>query len=68
MVSVGSIAKDALMTLFCRLSLLTLVAGMLLGEITIASVGLVALCTGAVIIDIRSDRRANASSEPEFLA
>ncbi|HDS1733119.1 MULTISPECIES: hypothetical protein [Pseudomonas] len=56
------------MTLFCRLSLLTLVAGMLLGEITIASVGLVALCTGAVIIDIRSDRRANASSEPEFLA
>ncbi|MBA6118028.1 hypothetical protein JET76_23225 [Pseudomonas putida] len=56
------------MTLFCRLSLLILIAGTLLGNIVIASIGLVGLCGAAVYIDIRKDAAVPTPREPEFLA
>ena len=56
------------MTLFNRLSLLLLIAGMLLGDIVIASVGLVGVCGAALYLSIREDAHSDAPSEPEFLA
>nr|WP_315404762.1 hypothetical protein [uncultured Pseudomonas sp.] len=56
------------MTLFCRLSLLLLIVGMLLGEIVLASVGLVGVCGAALYISIREDTPQPPPAEPEFLA
>ncbi|MDH1574212.1 MULTISPECIES: hypothetical protein [Pseudomonas] len=61
-------AKEVAMALFCRLSLLTLLAGMLLGDIVIATVGLVGVCAAAVYLDIRQDAHNDAPNEPDFLA
>lgn len=56
------------MILFNRLSLLLLVAGMLLGDIVVASVGLVGVCGAALYLSIREDAQVDAPSEPELLA
>jgi hypothetical protein len=50
------------MVMFCRLSLLILVAGTLLGDIVVASVGLVALCAAAVYHNVQQD---TAQEEPQ---
>ncbi|MDZ4021091.1 hypothetical protein [Pseudomonas sichuanensis] len=56
------------MVMFCRLSLLTLVAGTLLGDIVIASVGLLALCAAAVYHNIQQDTPQEEPQEPGFTA
>ncbi|MCI0915107.1 hypothetical protein ACIPZC_15800 [Pseudomonas sp. NPDC089743] len=56
------------MALFCRLSLLTLLAGMLLGDIVIASVGLLGVCGAAVYLDIRQDALNDAPNPSDFQA
>ncbi|WP_166887387.1 hypothetical protein [Pantoea sp. Cy-639] len=56
------------MTTLNRISLLTLLAGMLLGDIVIASVGLLGLCAAAVYLNMRQDSHDDTPSEPRFLA
>ncbi|MFD2641976.1 hypothetical protein [Pseudomonas japonica] len=53
---------------FSRLALLLLVVGMLLGEIVLASVGLVGVCTAAVLADLRQDPPAPEPTTADFLA
>ncbi|MDH0303231.1 MULTISPECIES: hypothetical protein [unclassified Pseudomonas] len=56
------------MTALFRLSLLLLVIGMLLGDIVLASLGLIGLCGGAIYLDIRQDSQAPGAGESEFTA
>lgn len=58
------------MAMFCRLSLLILVAGTLLGDIVVASVGLVCLCVAVVYHNVQQDQDAHQEDpqEPGFTA
>ncbi|MFB4390554.1 MULTISPECIES: hypothetical protein [unclassified Pseudomonas] len=56
------------MKTFSRLSLLLLVAGMLLGDIVLASVGLVGVCTVAVLHELRQDDSPVPSPTSKFIA
>ncbi|MDZ3991948.1 hypothetical protein [Pseudomonas sp. Teo4] len=55
------------MTTLSRLSLLILIVGMVLGDIIVASVGLVGLCGAAVYFTLQQDAEVEAT-KPEFLA
>ncbi|MDH0649876.1 hypothetical protein N5D48_20660 [Pseudomonas sp. GD03858] len=57
------------MTTLFRLSLLLLIIGMVLGDIVLASLGLVGLCAGAVYLDVRQDSQAQPEAgESQFTA
>lgn len=56
------------MKTFSRLSLLLLVAGMLLGDIVLASVGLVGVCTVAVLHELHQDDSPGPSPTSKFIA
>lgn len=56
------------MKTFSRLSLLLLVAGMLLGDIVLASIGLVGVCSAAVMREIARDASAAAAPSSRFIA
>ncbi|MDH0734105.1 hypothetical protein N5F23_23515 [Pseudomonas sichuanensis] len=56
------------MVMLCRLSLLILVAGTLLGDIVVASVGLAALCAAAVYHNVQQDTPEEEPQEPGFTA
>ncbi|MFJ2982902.1 MULTISPECIES: hypothetical protein [unclassified Pseudomonas] len=56
------------MTTLFRISALVLVAGMLLGDILLASAGLVAVCSLAVYNDIQQDKHADRPPLSAFLA
>ncbi|MDR0280103.1 hypothetical protein V0R50_15945 [Pseudomonas sp. 148P] len=53
---------------FPRLALLLLVVGMLLGEIVLASIGLVGVCTAAVLADMSQDPPAPEPTTADFIA
>lgn len=53
---------------FPRLALLLLVTGMLLGDIVLASIGLVGVCVAAVLADLRQDPPAVEPSTIDFIA
>lgn len=55
------------MTTLSRLSLLVLVLGMVLGDIIVASMGLVGLCGAAVYFTLKQDAQDPPTS-PGFLA
>lgn len=55
------------MTTLSRLSLLVLIVGMVLGDIIVASVGLVGLCGAAVYLTVKQDEEVEPT-KPEFLA
>ncbi|AGZ35341.1 hypothetical protein C4Q28_13990 [Pseudomonas sp. SWI6] len=63
----GPIATELAMTTLSRLSLLVLVLGMVLGDIIVASVGLVGLCGAAVYFTLKQDAQDPPTS-PGFLA
>lgn len=54
-------------TLF-RITVFLLLVGMLLGDILLASVGLVGVCSLAVYTSIQQDKQAAGPVESEFLA
>lgn len=56
------------MTTVFRISLLLLLAGLLLGDIVVASIGLAGLCGGAVYASILQDAEAPAPVEAPFIA
>ncbi|MFJ4156336.1 hypothetical protein ACIPZF_16250 [Pseudomonas sp. NPDC089752] len=56
------------MTTLFRISVLVLIAGMLLGDIVLASFGLVAVCGLAVYSNIQEDEQAECQQPPDFLA
>ncbi|QXI36563.1 hypothetical protein [Pseudomonas xantholysinigenes] len=56
------------MTTVFRISLLLLLAGVFLGDIVVASIGLAGLCGGAVYVSILQDAEAPAPVESEFIA
>lgn len=57
------------MITFSRLSLVLLIAGMLLGDIVLASIGLVGVCAAAVHRELRQPPPpASTPSNAEFLA
>jgi len=56
------------MTALFRISLVLLLAGMGMGDIVVASIGLLGLCAGAVVLSIRQDQGVHASRESEFIA
>ncbi|WP_173862480.1 MULTISPECIES: hypothetical protein [unclassified Pseudomonas] len=56
------------MTALFRISLVLMLAGMGMGDIVVASVGLLGLCAGAVVLSIRQDESAQVSRESEFIA
>ncbi|BAN54522.1 MULTISPECIES: hypothetical protein [Pseudomonas] len=56
------------MTTLFRISVLVLVAGMLLGEILLASVGLACVCGVAVYSNIQQDKQPACPADSEFLA
>lgn len=62
------VASEAPMKTFSRLSLLLLVAGMLLGDMVLASVGLVGVCTVAVLHELRQDDSPVPSPTSKFIA
>lgn len=56
------------MTAVFRISLVLMLAGMGMGDIVVASVGLLGLCAGAVVLSIRQDAVVLAARESEFIA
>ncbi|MBI6899279.1 hypothetical protein JET64_20945 [Pseudomonas putida] len=57
------------MTTLFRISLILLLAGMGMGDIVVASVGLVGLCGGAVVLRVRQDDgEVRGGGESEFIA
>ncbi|MDF0729550.1 hypothetical protein P0Y43_02265 [Pseudomonas entomophila] len=56
------------MLTFSRLSLLLLIAGMLLGDIVLASVGLTGVCCAAFHAERREDPPAAPSTASDFIA
>ncbi|MGE6825131.1 hypothetical protein [Pseudomonas soli] len=56
------------MTAVFRISLVLMLAGMGMGDIVVASVGLLGLCAGAVMLSIRQDAVAQPARESEFIA
>lgn len=56
------------MKTFARLSLLLLIAGILLGDIVLASIGLVGVCTVAVVHELRQDGSPGPSPASKFIA
>ncbi|MCF1487292.1 hypothetical protein LZ838_07955 [Pseudomonas sp. AA27] len=57
------------MTTLFRISLILLLAGMGMGDILVASVGLVGLCGGAVVLSVRQDDgEVRGGGESEFIA
>ncbi|MFK3683328.1 hypothetical protein [Pseudomonas sp. NPDC088890] len=56
------------MTTLFRITVFLLVVGMLLGDILLASVGLVGVCSLAVYTSIQQDKQAACPAESEFLA
>ncbi|MGE7989665.1 hypothetical protein ACQKPE_01150 [Pseudomonas sp. NPDC089554] len=56
------------MKTFSRLSLLLLVVGTLLGDIVLASIGLVGVCTVAVLHELRQDDSPAPSPSSTFIA
>ncbi|WP_194790457.1 hypothetical protein [Pseudomonas sp. UFMG81] len=56
------------MTTISRLSLMTLLAGMLLGDIVVASIGLAGLCIAAVHFNILQDHQQSEPSDQSFVA
>jgi hypothetical protein len=63
-----STASESAMTTIFRISLLLLLAGVFLGDIVVASIGLAGLCGGAVYVSILQDAEAPAPVESEFIA
>ncbi|MGY3014524.1 hypothetical protein [Pseudomonas mosselii] len=57
------------MTALFRISLFLMLAGMGMGDIVVASVGLVGLCGGAVVLSVRQDEgEGREVVESEFIA
>ncbi|PZW74533.1 hypothetical protein DFS21_11536 [Pseudomonas sp. 2848] len=58
------------MTALFRISLVLMLAGMGMGDIVVASVGLLGLCAGAVVLSVRQDEGevAEVTGETEFIA
>lgn len=58
------------MTALFRISLVLMLAGMGMGNIVVASVGLLGLCAGAVVLSVRQDEGEDAevTGESEFIA
>jgi len=56
------------MTTLFRISVLLLIAGMLLGDLLLASVGLAGVCGIAVHGNLQQDKHAACPPESEFLA
>ncbi|PAV70325.1 hypothetical protein WR25_07302 [Diploscapter pachys] len=61
-------ALEIVMTALFRISLVLMLAGMGMGDIVVASVGLLGLCAGAVMLSIRQDAVAQPARESEFIA
>lgn len=61
-------AQERAMTTVFRISLLLLLAGLLLGDIVVASIGLAGLCGGAIYASILQDAEARAPAEAQFIA
>ncbi|MEE1888592.1 hypothetical protein [Pseudomonas carassii] len=56
------------MTALFRISLFLLLAGMGIGDIVVASVGLIGLCGGAVVLSVRQDSEGREVQKSEFIA
>lgn len=56
------------MVMLFRISLLLLLAGMLLGDIVLASIGLIGICGGAVYTSVRQDAQEPDPVESQFTA
>ncbi|UVM18887.1 hypothetical protein LOY42_11480 [Pseudomonas sp. B21-023] len=60
------------MTALFRINLVLMLAGMGMGDIVVASVGLLGLCAGAVVLSVRQDEGegegAEVTGETEFIA